>query len=64
MATMKKHVIHMSDEDWAEVKTRAAASGQSVSAYLRSLLVIRPTRPDLDFDLPEKKKVDPLRYRS
>lgn len=36
MATMKRRVIYMSDEDWAEATEQAGS--QTISAYLRGLI--------------------------
>jgi len=35
MATMKRRVIYMSDDEWALAQTQASDRGMTVSAYVR-----------------------------
>jgi hypothetical protein len=38
MATQKRRVIYLSDEDWAALKARAIRDRQTISAVIRSML--------------------------
>lgn len=42
MATYKRHVIYLSDEEWKEIKSHAQDADTTMSAYIRSRLVDGP----------------------
>lgn len=46
MATMKRRVIYLSDEQWEYLKIEAAAEGKTVSAMLRKGVTLVHPRAD------------------
>jgi len=71
MATMKRRVIYLSDEDWATAQEEAKRYDSSISAYFRSLVVggrvipiavrdtLQPLRPNPTVDAAGRGSDDP-----
>lgn len=54
MATMKRRVIYLSDEEWERLKTRATELGLTISAYLRTVAKIAGTESGVSYEVRTK----------
>lgn len=58
MATMKRRVIYLADEDWERLKTRAAELGMTISAYLRTTARIANTESGVSYEVRPRLVAD------